>query len=109
MPDGTHSASVAPSFRSWLNGRIDRQRLPDHDSMTVCGQQTEFTHAPWLVSQRLDERGARIDDLLADAVDVVDDQVGEIRVVAERARWHGVGTVAGQDTTAVAHEHAPAG
>lgn len=56
--------------------------------MTVCGDQTEFPHAPRLISNRLADFNARRENGRIKRVDLVDLQVCEVGMVTEFAWWY---------------------
>ena len=100
MPEASDRVERSPLWRALLR---------DHDAVAVDRAEPELAHAPRLVAQGLDDLGAAARDAHVVLVDGVDDEVGEVGVVAELGRGQRVGALAEQDAAVVLREQAPAG
>src|SRR5437762_12668919 len=70
-----------------------------HDAMTVCSDETKFSHSPWLVANRLANIRARGDNGFVKRIDFIYLKVCEVRMVAEFRRWNCIRALASKDRT----------
>lgn len=99
----TNAGVVSARAISW------RQVLPKHDAVAIYGANPKLPHAPWLVPQRLGQFRATFAHPIKVRFGIVDDEISDVRVIAElRDRWR-VGTLTHHDSALVLHKEAPSG